>query len=595
MNGPVRAARLRGLPPALLITFGWLIALGGALGSAMWLELQGTFMLCLKALTFAKLAWSLPGTLRWAWWMHRLRRREVRHLLRSELKRHIQKNPDSRLLGEGFDWTEAEGEKAHALSEGPRPFLFPKGQSHWLHQIGPASATILQPLADTAGHTLVLGTTGAGKTRFFDLLVSEAILRGDPVILIDPKGDRDLADRARDTVKARSQTGTFHFFHPGHPALSVRLDPLRNFNRPSELAGRIGAALPGLGPSDPFRAFALRSLDQVIQGLLYLGERPSLATIRSIIELGATRLLHEALILYAERQAGPAWKTRVGGYSRSGVDKGSESLKRYYLERREEAPEPAIEGLLALEGHDRAHFGKMVASLLPALTALTSGPLRSLLSGDRTPVDEKRPLIDLGRAIERNDTVYLGLDALSDGPTAGLLGALLIADLAAVAGERYNEGTLGRPVHVFIDEASEVINEPTIQLLNKGRGAGFRLTLAAQTLADFSARLGSRDRALQVLGNVNSLVAFRVMDPETQRFVTEGLTPIHRRLFTQTQGQGTVSGDPSERSGQRGASQRRETADRFPATLLGQMPDLHYLARLAGGRLVKGRIPLLLD
>lgn len=42
------------------------------------------------------------------------------------------------------------------------------------------------------GHTMLLGTTGSGKTRFFDLLVSQAIERGDAVIILDPKGDRDL-------------------------------------------------------------------------------------------------------------------------------------------------------------------------------------------------------------------------------------------------------------------------------------------------------------------------------------------------------------------------------------------------------------------
>ena len=43
-----------------------------------------------------------------------------------------------------------------------------------------------------SGHTLILGTTGAGKTRLYDELGSEAITRGDTVIFIDPKGDRDL-------------------------------------------------------------------------------------------------------------------------------------------------------------------------------------------------------------------------------------------------------------------------------------------------------------------------------------------------------------------------------------------------------------------
>jgi conjugal transfer pilus assembly protein TraD len=31
----------------------------------------------------------------------------------------------------------------------------------------------------------------------------------------------------------------------------------------------------------------------------------------------------------------------------------------------------------------------------------------------------------------------------------------------------------------------------------------------------------------------------------------------------------------------------------FAPQLLGQLPDLHYIAKLSGGRIVKGRLPIL--
>ena len=39
--------------------------------------------------------------------------------------------------------------------------------------------------------TLIVGTTGAGKTWAFDLLVTQAVWRGEAVTIIDPKGDKD--------------------------------------------------------------------------------------------------------------------------------------------------------------------------------------------------------------------------------------------------------------------------------------------------------------------------------------------------------------------------------------------------------------------
>jgi conjugal transfer pilus assembly protein TraD len=100
--------------------------------------------------------------------------------------------------------------------------------------------------------------------------------------------------------------------------------------------------------------------------------------------------------------------------------------------------------------------------------------------------------------------------------------------LAAEAGDRNNYGVGLKPVTLFIDEAAEVVNDPFIQLLNTGRGAGLRLTVATQTFADFAARTGSEAKARQVLGSINNLIALRVLDAETQQYVTD--SPPSTRL-----------------------------------------------------------------
>jgi conjugal transfer pilus assembly protein TraD len=150
-----------------------------------------------------------------------------------------------------------------------------------------------------------------------------------------------------------------------------------------------------------------------------------------------------------------------------------------------------------------------------------------------------------------------------------------------------------KPVNVFIDEAAEVVNDPFIQLLNKGRGAGLRLTVATQTFADFAVRTGSEAKARQVLGNINSLIALRVLDAETQQYVTDSLPKARLRSVMLTQGSTTSSHNPLLYTGNVGERLGEEEGDLFPSALLGQLPNLHYLARLAGGRVVKGRLPIL--
>jgi len=535
----------------------------------------------------------LPGAIQYLALKRHLMQIKVKTLTLSSLQALGKSHPNQRFLGDGFEWRPQHAQWAHELlAQGGIEGA--KG-SGWVHQLAPRHEALFQSLSETEGHTLIVGTTGAGKTRTFDLLIAQAIAQGEAVIIIDPKGDRDLRQSARSMLEVLDRKKDLVIFHPAFSDQSVRLDPLRNFNRPSELSSRIAGAIPASHPSDPFKAFGQRALDQIIQGLLFLNRRPRLTEIRSILEGGPESLVQQVLEQHLKTVLGAGWRARIPNAARNrGGATGIHSLAAYYRDQIATShPSMPLEGVLALFEHDRNHFGKMVASLLPVMTLLTSGPLEALLSPDPADRDDHRPITDLARIIERRQVAYIGLDALSDGPAAGMIGSLLLSDLTAVAGERYNAGVLNAPVHVFIDEASEVINEPAIQLLNKGRGPGIRMTIATQTLADFSARMGSESRALQVLGNVNNLLALRVMDAETQRYVTRNLPTFRRRSIMRTLGNATMGPEPHQFTGNLGERLMEDDAELFPPALLGQLPDLHYLGKLAGGRIIKGRIPLL--
>ena len=188
---------------------------------------------------------------------------------------------------------------------------------------------------------------------------------------------------------------------------------------------------------------------------------------------------------------------------------------------------------------------------------------------------------------------YIGLDSLTDAMVGSAIGSLLLSDLTAVAGDRYNYGVENRPVNIFIDEAAEVVNDPFIQLLNKGRGAKMRCVIATQTFADFAARTGSEAKARQVLGNINNLIALRVMDAETQQYITDNLPKTRLQYIMQTQGMSSNSDSPALFTGNHGERLMEEEGDMFPPQLLGQLPNLEYIAKLSGGRVIKGRIPIL--
>ena len=126
---------------------------------------------------------------------------------RSSMRKMVQPK-DVTFWGFGFIWG-AEHTRLlhHKLEIGLRRAAYGSNGSPDIHAIGGqyhAYEPIYLPESNLKGHTLLLGTTGAGKTRFFDLEISQAIARGDTVIVIDPKGDRQLL---RSIVRAAKDAG----------------------------------------------------------------------------------------------------------------------------------------------------------------------------------------------------------------------------------------------------------------------------------------------------------------------------------------------------------------------------------------------------
>ncbi len=518
-------------------------------------------------------------------------------------------------LGWGFEWQREHGQKAWDLMKSdnmPAKSEASMG-AHWIHSMADHEQPLFQPLEHVQMHTMVIGVPGSGKTRLFDLLVTQAVLRGEPVIIIDPKGDHDLASHTLRSCELLGQRQRFMTFHPGFPSESVRINLLQNFNRSSELASRIAGLMPSSGNNAPFQAFAQKAVDAVAQGYLLCGQRPTLVLIRQGLESGVTQLLIRALTavcsqhnpdaekVVTTRSKQPKPKNQRQPSSKS--EQRAQIWVNYYRDAiMPESPCTDVEGLISLFEHDRAHYSKMIATLLPILGMLTGGALAELLSPDPTDINDSRPCTHTTTLIEQQKVMYFGLDSLSDPMVGKSIGQLLLADLAAVAGDRYNYSQQtssqgaeqqDKPINLFVDEAAEVLCPQLLSLLNKGRGAKFRCYVATQTLADFEAQLGSQAAAQQFIDNCNHLICLRTQNPETQKFITDKLPPVRYRYFIRNQGISTDANRPMEFSGNLSEQQLEETGDLFPPQLLGELPNLEYIARLGGGRLLKARIPII--
>ena len=120
-----------------------------------------------------------------------------------------------------------------------------------------------------------------------------------------------------------------------------------------------------------------------------------------------------------------------------------------------------------------------------------------------------------------------------------------------------------------------------------------RLFVATQTIADFTTRLGSQEKALQVLGNINNIFALRVTDTESQKYIAENLPMTRVKYVMRNQGHNTDGDQPIMHGGNQGERLMEEEAELFPSQLLGMLPNLEFIGKISGGRVVKGRLPIL--
>lgn len=437
------------------------------------------------------------------------------------------------------------------------------------------------------------------NTRCFDMLICQAILRGESVIIIDPKGDNDLKQKAERACRELGRPDAFINFHPAKPQESVRINLLANWTRPTEIASRVANLLPSQGPSDPFKSFSWGALNTICGGLCLAYKKPTLLTLRHYLEGSPEKMMLEGFEAYIKQVYGEKEGEAI-------IRKRFEELRKDTLSARVSAlveeyqkncpPNPEVDSLISLREHDKEHFSKMITSLLPTLMQLTSGTLGKMLSPSEDDLENmSEEFFDTGAFIDKNAVVYLGLDTLSDGMVGSAIGSLMLADLTSAAGSRYNfEGGGARTVNVFVDEAAEVVNDSFIQLLNKGRGAKIRLFVATQTIADFAARLGSKEKATQVLGNLNQSICLRCIDQDTQKYMSSRFPKTRVRSIAVDQAYSTDADNLTAEGGRVGERLTETESPLIMPEIFGMLPDLEYIASLSGGRCVKGRFPLLL-
>jgi conjugal transfer pilus assembly protein TraD len=585
------------------------------------LHFNTVFGLCLGAYLFA-IMWAYKGYYHYKSKINlygfALQKKETAYLVKR------MKKDGSIWLGTGFEWKQEHTQRLYDLRkmglEKVRPGIFaalliktiylrdvPKKDAvglHWIHGLVSNKEKDLYVFKDQwEGHSAFFGTTGAGKTQMMSILIQQNCLRGEATVILDPKPDHSLEEAARNAARIAGRK--FYMLSLKRPEDSVRIDPLKNFKNISEIATRLGRLVPSTSEGDPFQAYAWQTLNTLAQCLVYTSTRPTISALRKLIQLGFESMVEKTLSCFFKENDPDAYE-RYAEFAKkeTDLDKRNKRLVTMYKEVPETLTHNACNSIIGLYNHPGDHHKKMITSLIPILTMLTSGELESLLSPD-PEADDHRLIVDAEQIIRDGAVFYVALDSLSDKTVSAATGSILLADFAALAGSIYGNTNKGKDtktnVNLFVDEASEIVEagaggQGLVQLLNKSRGAGFRICVFSQTLSDWVKGLGSMEAALQVLGNTNNKFALRITDPATQLFMADmmGEIPIKTASYTIRTGNSGNNGDVTDYSGGYSESLGEEEKSIFAPQRFGELPNLEYIGVIAGGKIIKGRLPLIL-
>jgi len=321
---------------------------------------------------------------------------------------------------------------------------------------GAHSRVLAQPVLGGLSHTLIAGSTGAGKSSLLANLIAADIRAGRGCLVVDGKGDL-----VEDTLGS---------IPPERVADVIVIDPAR------------GGAVPGLRvftPSgdpdlaadvvlgvfkDIFRdSWGVRSEQWLRAGLVTLGHDP-------------TATLGDLPYLFSD----DAYRQRLVGRLR----------------------DPLLQATwAAFEAMKPAERANQLGAPLNKLTQLLG---RRLL---RTVLSQPDG-IDLGEAMHRNRIVLVSLSPGRLGtPAARLTGALVLHSLfSAVQARAAIRRGARKPFFAYVDEPTALgdIPVPLDSLFETARGMGVGLTLTVQSVTQLP-----RHVARAALTNAASLIAFR--------------------------------------------------------------------------------------
>lgn len=341
-----------------------------------------------------------------------------------------------------------------------------------------------------AGHTLVVGGSGSGKTSTMLVGMRDVIRLGRGLVVIDCKGGPDVPEAVAEW--ARRYGRDFRHW--------LIQDPRERYDGPADKP----AFYDPVGRGDPSRR----------KDLLIGSQRWDVEYYKTVIGDYLQTMFTVADMVPPETPKDTFKEISDLLSPRALIERSQPIPTDQYPELTE-----AIRRIAEMGEQERSGINNMYARLNTLTTSTAGMWLRRDPDGTHD--------IDLLRVADEGQVVVFSLDTSNYEETSGLIAGLIVQDLKTVSSS-LRERPAHAPLHIYIDEFSAVDATNIYGLLSKARDARMPVTLATQVLADLRRREPNFDS--QVIGIVSTFLIHRANTEDDAR-IFAGLSGLAKKML----------------------------------------------------------------
>jgi type IV secretory pathway TraG/TraD family ATPase VirD4 len=332
---------------------------------------------------------------------------------------------------------------------------------------------------DRSGQVQIVGATGRGKTRYVIVpWYLQDLDNGNVPILIDGKGDTEIAERIRYKFDAKPRDGRLYYFDLSNVSDSCRINPLEGESA-QQVADRLIASLEF--DSSYFRDIQHAAALMFFEIMEYCREPYTL------------QKLYRCLTNH-------------------------DDLNEMIAKRGELPPELKNELMRfqALSGRDK---DERYSGLISQLRPFATGDIAELVNGERK--DPKYLSLEGLMFVQKNEpkpAAIILLSTMRHQKTAKILGKMILQTFSWAASARVGNEAF---TPIFLDEFSAFVYEGFEEFQNKARSYGVALHLSHQSLGDLEKISPAFAKTVNVNTNVKVLLGLN--DPDTADYYAKHL------------------------------------------------------------------------